>query len=397
MSKLSNCVSLLNQFSFDLLSTVISCSTSKQRENVIISPYSVSQLISIAAAGSRGQTRKELLAVLNQEDDGKLSKDASPEDANCISLQLSKLLLSSCDQCQIVTANRILIRKNKGKSINSDFKECAETNFGASVDDVNFDSKLTVALVNRWVSKHTNGLITTLLQQPPSELSNLLLLNAIYFKGDWLTPFNPDDTSRNKFANYGDKKQLVDTDMMMLKDVHMKCSTVNLGGIDVQLLELPYKGNHSMVILLPEKHDGLFSLTGSTHRIISGKTFSKHLRTMTPKNVNIILPKFKFEKQSSLIEALKRLGASTPFDANLADFTGIRDEGGLFIGDILHKAVVDVNESCTVAAAATAMDVVEGYFPNRKRHSFVADHPFLFVIKHNVTDAIVFLGEVTNF
>lgn len=299
---------------------------------------------------------------------------------------------------RLVIANRLLINQDQQNHVNSQFKDCVENKYSTTVEEVDFKkgSEL-LASINNWVDNQTNGLIKSLFAKPPDPSTKLLLLNTIYFKGTWRLPFNPADTSKYKFKNKGDPNNLSDVDFMLAQDVHMKYITTTLNQESVQIIEVPYKSNMSMFVILTDRNDGLFSLTHDKNRPLSYLELSQKLSEMKPVLLDLLLPKFKLESQYLMNDALRSLGIEDAFNVQTADFTGIRDKSGLFVSDFFHKAVIDVTEEGTEAAAATCMDVVEGMFDRSACPKFVADHPFLFLIRDNKRNLILFVGEMVQF
>lgn len=294
-------------------------------------------------------------------------------------------------------ANRILIHNDDNNQLCKEFRVLVENHFKAVLDEVDFTKAGPIILaVNQWVEKITQGMITSILPKPPSPNTKLLLLNAIYFKGTWLKHFDPVDTSTYKFMNGGKKDNLIDVEMMVLRDVHMKYSATTLNGQKVQIVDVPYQGNMSMLIILPEKSDGLFGLTRDNNKSLAFTELAEKLSNLSNENLDLFLPKFKFEAQFLLNQPLQSLGITDAFDIQFADFTGMRREPGLFVSDAIHKAVIEVTEEGTTAAAVTSYDVVEGFFPRKKSTQVICEHPFLFLIMDNKRGLVLFVGETVE-
>ncbi len=164
---------------------------------------------------------------------------------------------------------------------------------------------------------------------------------------------------------------------------------------DARLLEMPYRGGEtSMVILLPKEADGLPAATEH----LDASTLSDWLARIKPAKVALTMPRFTFTKALDLGETLRAMGMTDAFDPEKADFTGITAEKPLFIGAVLHKAFVALDEKGTEAAAATVVMMEKGEAPGGDATPvpFVVDHPFLFLIRHRATGAILFMGRVVN-
>jgi serpin B len=211
-----------------------------------------------------------------------------------------------------------------------------------------------------------------------------VLANAIYFKGDWVTKFDPKQTTKQPFHVASDKD--VKCRLMTRKGTYAYAETP-----DLQVLELPYAGDDlSMIVLLPRKTDGIGMLEGE---LIAAK-LEEWAKAMREREVMVSLPKFKLTCQFSLKETLVAMGMTDAFSDTKADFSGMDGTRFLFISAVEHKAFVDVNEEGTEAAAATAVEVMRGIA--ERPLVFRADHPFIFLIwdKHN--GSILFLGRVVN-
>ncbi len=242
--------------------------------------------------------------------------------------------------------------------------------------------------INRWVEKQTADKIKDLIK--PSDLgrdTRLVLTNAIYFKGDWVKPFDNKDTRPEDFTVSAEKKVKVPL-------MQQKASFGYRQEETFQVLEMPYAGQElSMVVLLPKKADGLAEL----EKALSAQRLTGLLSTLGRREVVTFLPKFKLEAYFELKPTLEALGMKLAF-AGQADFSGINSEEELSVSAVIHKAYVDVNEEGTEAAAATAVVVARATVMRRPEPIpvFRADHPFLFLIRDTRSGAILFLGRVED-
>jgi serpin B len=215
-------------------------------------------------------------------------------------------------------------------------------------------------------------------------LTRLVLVNAIYFKGNWDYPFEPELTKVAPFW-------LADDSTVQVPMMNQQKAFNYFEDSDLQILELPYLGNGlSMLLLLPQAVAGLTGLEVDL-TVENLNRWTRRLRS--PRLVNVFLPKFKASSSFALKPALAAMGMPDAFDIDRADFSGMDGrENWLYIGDAFHKAFVDVNEEGTEAAAATAVVMALRSEPP----TFRADHPFVFLIRENSTGAILFLGRVVN-
>lgn len=250
--------------------------------------------------------------------------------------------------------------------------------------------------MNTWVKDETHGKIEDLL--PPGsvdEETRLLLANALYFKGAWQTPFEEKDTKEGDFF-------LLDGKSIKVPMMHSTKKQFVKDFSTFKALRLPYFAGHdkrlfSMFILLPHDKKGIAQLEQS----LDVKTLSQDLIHIT-QEVPVTafeLPKFKISNSFEVPEALQSLGLILPFSKE-ADFSELVESfaaGALYLSNVFHKAYVEVNEQGTEAAAATgAVVTLRGISMFQKPIDFVADHPFIFIIKEELTNVVVFTGRVTD-
>jgi serpin B len=277
----------------------------------------------------------------------------------------------------------------QGYKFVGEFLKVTREQYGAELGQVNFQAQTEAArqAINRWVEQQTAGKIQNLI--PVGRLSpqsRLVLTNAIYFKGDWETPFKKSRTHNDDFSVSGDKKVSVPM-MQMTEDFDF----AHVG--NVKILRMPYRGNRlSMVIVLPDESAGLAKVEES----LSGQQWKEWTDALRNREVWVTLPRFKTTSEFMLNGALSDLGMPLAFDPGAADFSGMNGKQDLFIGLVVHKAFVDVNEQGTEAAAATGVVAVEAAPVRERPEEFHADHPFIFAIMDNRAGSILFLGRVLN-
>uniref|UniRef100_A0A673NDX7 Leukocyte elastase inhibitor-like n=1 Tax=Sinocyclocheilus rhinocerous TaxID=307959 RepID=A0A673NDX7_9TELE len=248
-------------------------------------------------------------------------------------------------------------------------------------------------LINKWVEEQTENKIKVLLKPGMvTGMTRLVLVNAIYFKGNWMHTFKARETKEMPFKINQNEHRPV---QMMYQN--KKFPFRYIPEYELQVLELPYKQEElSMLILLPNE-------TGSDPLLkvskISELTLDKLLdwterdKMATWMDIRVNLPKFKLEVESSLSEVLQEMGMSSVFQETKADLTGMSSQGGLSISAVIHKAFIEVNEEGTEAAAATAVCLRACASLRLEFQNFTADHPFMFFIRHNPTNSILFLGR----
>ncbi|XP_027583672.1 serpin B6-like isoform X2 [Pipra filicauda] len=244
--------------------------------------------------------------------------------------------------------------------------------------------------INGWVEERTEGKIQNLLAEGVLDsLTRLVLVNAIYFKGNWEKQFNKERTAERPFQI--NKNETKPVQMMFKKD---RFNMTYIGDLQTKILELPYVGNElSMIILLPDAiQDGSTGL----ERLERELTYEKLIDWINPEmmdstEVRVSLPRFKLEENYDLKPILSCMGMPDAFDLGKADFSGMSSGNELVLSEVVHKSFVEVNEEGTEAAAATAAIMMMRcamIVPD-----FTADHPFLFFIRHNKSSSILFCGR----
>jgi serpin B len=245
-----------------------------------------------------------------------------------------------------------------------------------------------VARINRWAEENTAGKIKNLLgRDDVNELTRLFLTNTVYFKGDWLKPFEKFNTSQQPFHPRGGAP---------FQTAFMK-QTGRFRHLDkgaFQVLELPYKGEElSMMVFLPKARDGLPALEREMNAA-SLAGWTKELRAAQPGEVELSLPKLKLEEKYRLKPQLMAMGMNRAFTEQ-AEFGGISSEGPLMIYSVIHQTFLAVDEEGTEAAAATAIGIqLTGARLVQTR--FIADRPFFFLIRDNRSGSVVFMGRIES-
>jgi len=347
--------------------------------NLFLSPYSISSALAMTYAGARARTAEQMARTLHFT----LPNDRLHPTFGGLTRGLNDG--GKKGDYELAVANALW--GQKGEKWLPEFLALNREHYGAGLNEVDFIGATEHArqTINRWGEKETRERIKDLLK--PGVLrpnTRLVLTNAIYFKGLWLGQFNEEATRDAPFHLTADKTTTVP---MMNQTGPFKYMQDN----GFKALELPYKGKRlSMVVFLPDKVDGLAGF----EKTLTAESLSKWLSRLrrTPK-VIVGLPKFKVTAEFRLGKVLKSLGMTDAF-SGAADFSGMNGLKNLFISAVVHKAFVDVNEEGTEAAAATAVVIGRTSVMVRPPPVFRADHPFLFLIRDNVSGCILFLGRV---
>ncbi|MCE5278581.1 MAG: serpin family protein [Planctomycetaceae bacterium] len=351
-----------------------------QQKNLFFSPSSIHTALAMALTGARGQTASQMRDAMDWPSD-----DPAVTAAAFNSL-LEGLKPGKNAHYELHSANSLW--GQKGYDWKADFLKLTKEQFQAPLREVNYQTAPDDAAkqINAWVEKETHDKIKDLIK--PGMLTadtRLVLANAIYFKGTWLHQFNKNATQDADFRTGG---KTVKVPMMF-----QKARFGYAADDDVQVLSMPYKGNElSMVIVLPKKDDGLPALV----KDMTPAKLEAWITRVRSREVLTYVPRFKMTDEFALSAALKEMGMKDAFDPAAADFSGMDGKRDLFISAALHKAFVDVNEEGTEAAAATGIMVGVTSVQIDEPPTFRADHPFLFVIRHNATGAMLFLGQVVD-
>jgi serpin B len=366
-----------NQFAMDLYRQL---DQEQPGKNLFFSPTSISVALAMTAAGARGQTEAEMAKVL------RLDENLPQGHAYYQKLLEQWNAADKKRPYQLRVANRLW--GQKGFSILPAFLTLTRQQYGAEIALLNFaDEPAARREINQWIQQQTNDKIKDLIgPRVLDALTRLVLTNAIYFKGEWMMPFDKKRTRDEDFTVSAGEK--IKAPLMQ-----QKASFNYMEDETLQALEMPYKGwELSMVVLLPKQAAGLPEL----EKAMSVEKLSGLLSKRRRREVITFLPKFKLEASFGLKPTLEALGMKLAFTGQ-ADFSGISSSERLYISAVIHKAYVDVNEQGTEAAAATAVVMRAGAMRRPEPTPvFRADHPFLFLIRDTRTDAILFLGRVVD-
>ena len=359
-----------NDFAFKLFNEL-----SQHEGNLFFSPASIEAALAMAQEGAQKNTRTQFDNLLPQ-DSGFPSRFAkSSQDKNTgINVTLEN-------------ANAIWV--DATFPILGTFQAAVTDKHAAQISKADFIGQPNAERIkiNEWVEGKTRDKIKDLLPDGSvNTMTRLLLVNAIYFKGDWLNAFDPEQTSDALFKTLENGE--VKVPMMRLKETLFAYDENDF----FQALELPYEGEEvSMLLILPKAKDGLKHIEGC----FGPGNLEACMKGMRKREVNVFLPRFKVESTfASLKQTLTALGLTDAFDAQRADFSGISNLP-LSISDVVHKAFVEVNEEGTEAAAATGV-IIRTTSIGPPPKTFRADRPFIFLIRENESGKILFMGRICD-
>ena len=364
-------VDAMNGFSFDLYEKFIEDNDG----NIFFSPYSIFVALAMTYEGGRGETAAEMYDILKFQQNNEVSLCTFGKIYN---------LLNQQKEYTINTANALWIKNNY--PFLDEYLNFIEKYYMGKSTEVDFsDVEGTSKLINDWIESNTNGKIKDLIKSSDIDpfYTALILTNAIYFKGTWETEFDPVNTIDSNFEISPDNNVIAS--MMNIDEGNFNYTETS----DLQILELPYNGDEvSMIVVLPKENN--ISIAEQAINPISLKDWRNSFERV---DVDLSIPKFKLETEYNLKNYLNRLGMNISFTPN-ADFSGMNGFKDLYIGKVIHKAFVEVNEEGTEAAGATAVHMVLTSIPNIV--TFRADHSFLFLIQHKETENILFMGRISD-
>ena len=345
--------------------------------NVFFSPYSISAALAMTYAGARAGTASQMAHTLHFD-------DLPPEKLHAAFSELKTYLDAIHEKGQVQLAVADSLWPQIGHDFRPDYLTLCKKYYGADVVPVDFAGHTEVAReeINHWILEKTNKKIPELIKPGMlDQLSRLVLVDAIYFKGNWQSKFEDRLTEKQPFH--------ISSTMSVAASLMQQTGDFGYAEFpDAQVLEMPYAGRQiSMVVLLPRSLDGLANLEAQltpetlkswTSRLVSGK-------------VRVFFPGFTFKSQFLLEDTLSAMGMRDAFNASKADFSGMDGRKYLYISSVIHEAFVKVDEKGTEAAAATAVVMrASGIaMPPRQIPVFRADHPFLFLIRDNQTGSIL--------
>ena len=360
-----------NAFGFDLYQRL-----RKEEGNLAFSPMSLSLALSMTYAGAEKETETQMQQALHLPADVHEGWKA----------QLASLAESKDVQLEVV--NRLY--GEKSYDFVPSFLELNARAYGAPLEKVDFitGSEKARKAINTWVGDKTHDLIEELIPAGGVDATTrLALINALYFKGRWATPFNENVTAN---ATFNAPSGAVEVPMMAQTET-MGFAEVN----GTKIAELAYDGGRfATVFVLPSEAEGLAGVEAK----LDAAMLTRWTDALKKQRIDLKLPRFDLEPKEALAlkPVLIDMGMSSAFDAAKADFSGMSPGDDLMIDEVFHKAVVKMNESGTEAAAATAVVMKLRGMPPPPAGTFHADRPFLFFMRDTKTGLVLFAGRVEN-
>lgn len=364
-----------NEFGMQLHRQLVHAEKDKGK-NIFLSPTSVSLALAMTYNGSDGETKTAIANTMGWQ-------NMSVDEVNRGNEKLISLLQQPGNGVEVSIANSLWSRI--GKQLNSEFKKTSHAFYNAKISELDFDSPTATNTINDWVNKNSNGKIPTMIEFIDSS-EVLLLMNAVYFNGDWKKEFQSSATKQEEFKlQDGSIKQV---QMMAQTDTYEYLQEDGF-----QAIRLPYgDGQMDMLIILPDESSSL--------DVLHDKLWEDDSRWREPfkkRQGEIKLPRFKIEFDKQLKEPLQALGMTLPFDEVKADFSGIAAvPPNLFISAVQHKTFIEVNERGTEAAAVTSVHMSVTSASADPSFQMTINRPFFFAIEDCQTGAWLFVGSVVD-
>lgn len=364
-----------NSFAFSLYNKTMGMNSR------VVSPLSVTYLMSMLANGADGETQQQILATLGWAGEG--IQQPSLQDINDYSRMLIEKTARLDKAVTVEIANYVAV--NKEFKLNSKFQKSVERDYKAGVESLNFTSPSTLKHINDWCNDRTHGMIPSIINElDPDAVS--YLMNAIYFNGTWKDKFSKEETKQEMFRGYTRDIQYVDM-------MHRHGEYFYADGDGYSAVSIPYgNGAFRMTVILPSEGSFLKDVMAS----MDGGKFQALQRSMEKCNVDLKIPRFTTEVDLPLNDIISALGAPLIFSSQ-ADFSQFA-RGDFYVSKMFQKAKIEVSEEGTKAAAVTAaIMMMSAMRPEKKRNVvFHADSPFAYIISENSTGSIYFMGQYTG-
>jgi serpin B len=351
-----------NKFAFKLYNELKTSSD----KNLFYSPFSISTALAMVYAGARNETALQISQTMNFQQSEKFHSDY-------------KHLLDRLDE------------GTEGKFLDYYF-DLVKSNYRSDLNNIDFtentEREKVVNEINAWVMQKTNDKIKDLLSQSDVDSqTKLVLVNAIYFYGDWATAFEKQATQPKNFF-------LSDQTQINVPFMNQNGMYNYYEDSEIKAIEIPYKDSKaSVVVFLPNTKNGISEFEGS----FDYKYYQDIISAFQYNDVRLSLPKFQTTYKIFLGTTLSHMGMPLAFSSSRADFSGMTGKRDLWISEVIHQAFINVDEKGTEAAAATAVIMkTTSARPSPDMKVFNVDHPFIFLIKDNTTGSILFMGKIMN-
>ncbi|XP_021538494.1 antithrombin-III isoform X2 [Neomonachus schauinslandi] len=355
-------------------------------DNIFLSPLSISTAFAMTKLGACDNTLKQLMEVFKFDT---ISEKTSDQVHFFFAKLNCRLYRKANKSSELVSANRLF--GDKSLTFNETYQDISEVVYGAKLQPLDFkeNAEQSRMFINKWVSNKTEGRITDVVPQDAiNELTVLVLVNTIYFKGLWKSKFSLENTRKELFYKADGESCLAS---MMYQEGKFRYRRVAEG---TQVLELPFKGDDiTMVLILPKPEKSL----AKVEQELTPEMLQEWLDEMAETLLVVHMPRFRIEDSFSVKEQLQDMGLVDLFNPEKSRLPGIIAEGrsDLYVSQAFHKAFLEVNEEGSEAAASTVVSIA-GRSLNSSRVTFKANRPFLVLIREVALNTILFMGRVAN-
>ncbi|XP_060797212.1 antithrombin-III [Neoarius graeffei] len=356
-------------------------------ENIFMSPLSISTAFAMTKLGACNSTLEQIMKVFEFD----TIKEKTSDQVHFFFAKLNcRLYRKTHKSVELVSANRLFGEKTF--EFSEAYQNISEIVYGAKLLPLNFKEKpeFSRQRINEWISEKTNNRINNTLPEGSIDVNTILVLvNTIYFKGQWKHKFDRYNSMESKF--HVNKTQSCLVQMMYQENIY---HYGNFPEDKVQVLEMFYNGEGiSMLIVLPHKDTKLAEVEEN----LTLQKLSDWLNKMKNKPVGVHFPRFRIEDNFGLKEKLQAMGLRDIFSAEDASLPGMvaKNQNDLYVSDAFHKAFLEVNEEGSEAAATTSILFI-GRSLNPNREVFLADRPFLLFIRETTINTLIFAGRVAN-
>ncbi|MBD1837006.1 serpin family protein [Coleofasciculus sp. FACHB-501] len=337
-------------------------------KNIFVSPASIAIALSMTYNGSVGQTQAAMAIALELQ-------EMSLQQVNEANLQLKQSLENLDNEVELAIANSLWAQQDV--EFKRDFLQRTQEFYGAKVTNLDFSSSDALATINNWVSENTHGKIETILQKLDPQ-TVLILINAIYFKGIWASPFDKENTHDRAFT-------LLDGTQKQYPMMSQHRTYRYYQGKNFQAVNLPYGSEQvSMYIFLPDQDSNLQAF----HKNLNAENWNQWIYQFWREEGTLVLPRFQLEYEVALNDALIALGMGMAFEGGFQQMSA----QDIAIASVIHKTFLEVNEEGTEAAAATGIEASFG--PPDPPFSMVVDRPFFCAIRDDDTGSLLFMGSI---
>ncbi|XP_037019186.2 serpin I2 [Artibeus jamaicensis] len=364
------------EFAVDLYRAI--CSS--HENNIIFSPLGTVLALGMVQLGAKGKAQQQIRQAL------KFQETSTGEEFSVLKSFFSAISEKK-QEFTFNLANALYLQE--GFTVKEQYLHGNKEFFQSAIKVVDFqDTEACAETISAWVQSKTDGKIKNMFSGKEfGPLTRLVLVNAIYFKGDWKQKFRKEDAQLMNFT----KKDGATVQVPMMKALlRTKYGYFSESSMNYQVLELPYKGDEfSLIIILPAEEVNIEKM----EKLITVHQILKWFSEMQEEEVEISLPRFKVEQKIDFKEALYSLNITEIFSGG-CDLSGITDSSEVYVSQVMQQVFFEINEDGSEAAASTGIHMP--VIMSLARNQFTANHPFLFIMKNNPTDSILFMGRVTN-